>query len=71
TLDEVREADLLLHVVDMAHPFHDNQIEVVTKTLAEIGAGSIPVVLVLNKIDLVKEDGETMNFEQIRSRYKE
>jgi GTPase len=71
TLDEVREADLLLHVVDMAHPFHDNQIEVVTKTLAEIGAGNIPVVLVLNKIDLVKAEGEALDFEQIRSRYKE
>ncbi len=71
TLDEVREADLLLHVVDMAHPFHDNQIEVVTKTLAEIGAGSIPVVLVLNKIDLVKSEGEALDFDQIRSRYKE
>ncbi len=71
TLDEVREADLLLHVADMAHPFHDNQIEVVTKTLAEIGAGNIPVVLVLNKIDLVKSEGEALDFEQIRSRYKE
>ncbi|HEY5823402.1 MAG TPA: GTPase HflX, partial [Cyclobacteriaceae bacterium] len=47
TLDEVREADLLIHVVDVAHPFHDNHIEVVTKTLAEIGAGNIPTILVL------------------------
>ena len=52
TLDEVREADLLLHVVDIAHPFHDNQIEVVTKTLQEIGAANIKTILVLNKIDL-------------------
>jgi len=51
TLDEVREADLLLHVVDISHPFHDNQIEVVSKTLAEIGAGNIPTVLILNKVD--------------------
>ncbi len=71
TLDEVREADLLLHVVDMAHPFHDNQIEVVTKTLAEIGAGNIPVVLVLNKIDLVTSESGALDFEQIRGRYKE
>lgn len=55
TLDEVREADILLHVVDVAHPFHDNHIEVVTSTLAEIGAGNIPTILVLNKIDLLRE----------------
>jgi len=61
TLDEVREADLLLHVVDVAHPFHDNHIEVVSKTLAEIGAGNIPVVLVLNKVDLLeKNDPESL-----------
>jgi GTP-binding protein HflX len=61
TLDEVREADLLLHVVDVAHPFHDNHIEVVSKTLAEIGAGNIPVVLVLNKVDLLeKNDPEAL-----------
>jgi len=58
TLDEVREADLLLHVVDSAHPFHDNQIDVVKKTLVDIGAGNIPTILVLNKIDrLQNEDG--------------
>jgi GTP-binding protein HflX len=56
TLDEVRESDLLLHVVDAAHPFHDNHIEVVTRTLAEIGAGNIPVILVLNKADLLTGD---------------
>ena len=53
TLDEVREADILIHVVDMAHPFHDNQIEVVSKTLSEIGASGIPTILVLNKIDMI------------------
>ena len=71
TLDEVREADLLLHVVDIAHPFHDNQIEVVGKTLAEIGAGNIPIVLVLNKIDALKTEGEAADFEKIRGRYRE
>jgi GTP-binding protein HflX len=68
TLDEVREADLLLHVVDMAHPFHDNQIEVVTKTLAEIGAGNIPIILILNKIDLLKGPND---LEQVRGRYRD
>ncbi|MCE7865040.1 MAG: GTPase HflX [Bacteroidetes bacterium CHB5] len=53
TLDEVREADILMHVVDVAHPYHDNQIEVVKNTLAELGAGNIPTILVLNKIDLL------------------
>lgn len=71
TLDEVRESDLLLHVVDMAHPFHDNQIEVVTKTLAEIGAGNIPIILVLNKIDLLKQQEGGVDFEQIRGRYRD
>lgn len=58
TLDEVREADLLLHVVDAAHPFHENQIEVVTSTLQEIGAGEIPTILVMNKSDLLEDRGD-------------
>lgn len=61
TLDETREADILLHVVDVAHPFHDNHIEVVSKTLAEIGAGNIPVVLVLNKVDLLEKTPEQLD----------
>ena len=52
TLDEVREADLLLHVVDIAHPNFEEHIEVVTATLREITAGlDQPVLLVFNKID--------------------
>ena len=51
TLDEVREADLLLHVVDISHPRFEDQIAVVTQTLQEIGAGDKPVYLVFNKID--------------------
>ncbi len=70
TLDEVREADLLVHVVDMSHPFHDNQIEVVSKTLAEIGAGNIPIILALNKIDRVEHDN-VVDFDKIRGRYRE
>lgn len=52
TLDEVRDADLLLHVVDVSHPQFEEQIAVVEKTLNEVcGAGKKPVILVFNKID--------------------
>ncbi len=51
TLDEVREADLLVHVVDISHPRFEDQIAVVKQTLQEIGAGDKPVYLVFNKID--------------------
>ncbi len=52
TLDEVREADLLVHVVDMSHPAFEEQIEVVDQTLAEITAGEEkPMLLLFNKID--------------------
>lgn len=71
TLDEVREADLLLHVVDASHPFHDNQIEVVKKTLVEIGAGNIPTILVLNKIDLLEDNEAPVDFNQIRGYYRQ
>ena len=51
TLDEVREADLLLHVVDISHPQFEDQIAVVKQTLQDIGAGNKPVYLVFNKVD--------------------
>ena len=51
TLDEVRESDLLLHVVDISNPNFENQIEVVTQTLAEIGASDKPIILLFNKTD--------------------
>ena len=54
TLDEIIEADVLLHVVDVSHPFFENHIDVVNTTLADIGAANKPVILVFNKIDLVK-----------------
>jgi len=53
TLDEVREADVLLHVVDISHPAWRQQVEVVNTILAEIGAAHIPVMLIFNKIDLL------------------
>ena len=51
TLDEVREADVLPHVVDISHPNFEEQIEVVNSTLAELGAGDKPTIMVFNKID--------------------
>lgn len=70
TLDEVREADLLLHVVDAAHPFHENQIEVVSKTLQEIGAGDIPTILVMNKSDLLSDKGQEA-YEEMKGYYRQ
>lgn len=51
TLDEVREADLLIHVVDISHPDFEEQIAVVDKTIADLGAGGKPTMIVFNKID--------------------
>ena len=51
TLDEVREADILVHVVDVSHPNFEEQIEVVNATLTDIKAGDKPMVLVFNKMD--------------------
>ena len=51
TLDEVREADLLLHVVDISHPDFEDQINVVEKTLADLGASDKPMMIIFNKID--------------------
>src|SRR6056297_3019777 len=56
TLDEVREADMLLHVVDISHPGFEEQINVVNNTLHEIGAGDKPSYMVFNKIDMVKNE---------------
>ena len=51
TLDEVREADLLLHVVDISHPDFEEQIRVVEKTLADLGCAEKPSMVVFNKVD--------------------
>jgi GTP-binding protein HflX len=62
TLDEVRESDLLLHIVDISHPNFEEQVEIVQQTLYEIDAGDKPVILVFNKIDafnyILKEDDD-------------
>jgi GTP-binding protein HflX len=54
TLDEVRESDILLHVVDISHPNFEEQVEIVQQTLYEIDANDKPVILVFNKIDAFK-----------------
>ncbi|HPM19459.1 MAG: GTPase HflX [Bacteroidales bacterium] len=51
TLDEVRESDLLLHVVDISHPGFEEQISVVSQTLSELNSTDKPVIMVFNKID--------------------
>ncbi len=55
TLDEVLEADLLLHVVDLSHKNYKAQLQITEDVLKEIGAGEIPVILVFNKIDKLNE----------------
>lgn len=55
TLDEIREAELLVHVVDISHPNFEDHIAVVNQTLDEIGAGEKPMILIFNKVDLVKK----------------
>ncbi|WP_128545309.1 GTPase HflX [Larkinella soli] len=63
TLDEVREADILLHVVDVSHPSFEEHIEVVNNILTELGAGDKPTVLVFNKIDQFEPRDEWMHHE--------
>jgi GTP-binding protein HflX len=56
TLDEVREADILLHVVDTSHPQYEEQLEVVNKTLHELKSHEKPVITVFNKMDLYEKN---------------
>jgi len=58
TLDEIREADLLVHVVDVSHPSFEEHIEVVNDTLKDINAADKPVLLVFNKVDLYLQKRE-------------
>lgn len=60
TLDEVRESDILLHVVDLAHPQYEDHIRVVNKTLQELNAYDKPCITIFNKMDLYEE----RNFDQ-------
>jgi GTPase len=73
TLDEVREADILLHVVDFSHPSFNEHIEVVNATLAEIGAADKPTLLVFNKLDLFEkfnvDNPEKVSLEDVGRNY--
>lgn len=62
TLDEIREADVLLHVVDISHPYFEDQVEIVNSTLMEICGEQKPTILVYNKIDRING--------QFRERYE-
>jgi GTPase len=68
TLDEVREADLLIHVVDISHPAFEEQIDVVKQTLTDIGASDKPTILLFNKIDqysqVIKDEDDLTPFEK-------
>ena len=64
TLDEVRESDILLHVVDVAHPAHADQIKTVQTLLDELGVKEKPTLLVFNKIDLFRERNYDMYLDE-------
>jgi GTP-binding protein HflX len=79
TLDEVRESDVLLHVVDMSHPQYEDQMRVVLKTLQEMQCSDKPVVTIFNKMDLFEKnhfdewlDSETKSviLHELRSRWE-
>ncbi|MBC7450808.1 MAG: GTPase HflX [Cytophagales bacterium] len=73
TLDEVREADILLHVVDVSHPAFEEHMQVVQTTLTEIKAGDKTVILVFNKVDQyleqIKEDEDALSLQDIDKMY--
>ncbi len=79
TLDEVRESDLLIQVVDISHPQHRDQIKVVNSTLKELGAEKIPMLYVFNKMDLyleeafdefLHEDEKAVLLEEVKGQWK-
>jgi len=68
TLDEVRESDLLIHIVDISNPSFEDQIDIVNKTISEIGAENKPTILVFNKIDaysfILKDEDDLTEFKK-------
>ncbi len=80
TLDEVREADILLHIVDISHPAYEEQIGVVNKTLQELDCFNKPIQTIFNKMDLYEKltfdewlDHETKNeiLQDLKDRWQE
>ncbi|MDX1903695.1 MAG: GTPase HflX [Thermonemataceae bacterium] len=69
TLDEIVEADILLHLVDISHQSFEEHISVVNQTLTEIGATDKKLLLVFNKIDKLELDEENINLEEIKQTY--
>jgi GTP-binding protein HflX len=78
TLDEVREADILVHVADISHPGFEEQINVVTQTLSELKAADKPIMLIFNKVDaytfiqkdhddLTPKTKENLSFEELKN----
>jgi GTP-binding protein HflX len=67
TLDEIREADVLIHVVDVSHPTLEDHISVVNQTLTDIGASDKPTLLVFNKVDLLEDEEELSVDEKIKN----
>jgi len=55
TLDEVKEADIIIHVVDISHPYYEDQMKTVNETLASIGAENKPTIVVFNKLDIYQD----------------
>jgi GTP-binding protein HflX len=79
TLDEVRESDILLHVVDISHPNYEEQIGVVNKTLQELNAFEKPIITIFNKMDLyikntfdewLEEDTKNQILEDLEARWQ-
>ena len=68
TLDEVRESDLLLHIIDISNSSFEDQINIVNTTIADIGAENKPMILVFNKIDaykfILKEEDDLTEFKK-------
>ena len=70
TLEEVTEADLLVHVVDLSHPNMEEQVAAVEEVLEELGAGSKPVVMAFNKLDrFVDDEASGLRLESLRKEY--
>ncbi len=65
TLEEITEADLLIHVVDTSNVFYENQIDVTNKTLEDIGVRDIPVIYIYNKYDLIDEEIKPLHYPSV------